>query len=452
MLLYLQISESFMMKEKYLKYITATALIIVVLLQLIWTFHTYNLQRRDIKVKADELLFESAERELYSRYTDVSENFVEGETVILGTITTEGEKTNDFFLFQEIFSKYGSNISIINLDSILNSLLIENNIALTANVAIIEVDTLKGVQAKQTDSNTFGSIKTDMVPIRENRSLYIQASLSNPFKLIFARISLLLAASVVMVLFISYCIILQIRIIIRQNRIAQLRQDFSNAMVHDMKTPLTSIMVGTRIIESGKLDNDPVKKNTHLRIMKDETNHLLALTNKILTIAKLESEEIALAKQEVPIGQIVDDLIEKFIVKKTKNVEFITYISTDFVYADAEYLKEAISNLIDNAIKYSGGHVIIEITCETKGSYDRIKVKDNGFGISLKDQSLIFEKFERGAAVRRSSKGGATGFGLGLNYVQQVVVAHGGTVSIDSIEGKYSEFIIIIPKLKRELK
>lgn len=75
-----------------------------------------------------------------------------------------------------------------------------------------------------------------------------------------------------------------------------------------------------------------------------------------------------------------------------------------------------------------------------------IKVKDNGFGIPLKDQSRIFEKYERASAATRSRKGGASGFGLGLNYVLRVAEAHGGTVRVESIEGEYSEFSLSLPQ------
>ncbi|WP_163174770.1 sensor histidine kinase KdpD [Bacteroides sp. 51] len=436
------------MKEKHLKYLTIAALCIIGLLQLTWMLHTYSLQQQDIKVKVDNLFFEAAEKELYSRYNDALKNIPEGEVLDFGTISEDGQRTNDFLLFQELFRRYGSEISLTNLDSIFQVVLMKNDIRLKTSIFLIEGDSLTNKRV----SADFGNIKTDLIPIKKDYTLYIQATLSSPYKLILTRITLLLAATAIMLFFVSYCIILQIRIIIRQNRIAQLRQDFSYAMVHDMKTPLTSIMVGTRMLESGKLDNSPDKKNTYIRIMKDEIQHLLALTNKVLTIAKLEEGNITLAKQEVLIMPIVNDLVEKFMAKKTKDIKFITYFATETVCADAEYLKEAISNLIDNAIKYSGESVVIEITCEEAGDYDQIKVKDNGFGISLKDQSLVFEKFERGAAVRRSSKGGATGFGLGLNYVQQVVAAHDGTVMIDSIEGKYSEFTICIPKLMGELE
>ena len=89
--------------------------------------------------------------------------------------------------------------------------------------------------------------------------------------------------------------------------------------------------------------------------------------------------------------------------------------------------------------------ITISSFCKPDGAVV-IKVKDNGFGIPLKDQSRIFEKYERASATERSRKGGASGFGLGLNYVFRVAEAHGGTVEVESIEGEYSEFSLSLPQ------
>ena len=111
-----------------------------------------------------------------------------------------------------------------------------------------------------------------------------------------------------------------------------------------------------------------------------------------------------------------------------------------------DILNEAIGNLVDNSIKYSGEEVDIQISSLRQDyNFYLIKVRDNGIGIPLKDQSRIFEKYERASAADRSRKGGASGFGLGLNYVFRVAEAHGGKVCVESIEGEYSEFFLFLP-------
>ena len=115
---------------------------------------------------------------------------------------------------------------------------------------------------------------------------------------------------------------------------------------------------------------------------------------------------------------MLEDLIEKYTAKADKPVHFSLRLESEWVYADEEFLKEAIGNLVDNSIKYSGEEVEIQISSLRQDhNFYLIKVRDNGMGIPLKDQSRIFEKYERASAADRSRKGGASGFGLGLNYV-----------------------------------
>ena len=140
-----------------------------------------------------------------------------------------------------------------------------------------------------------------------------------------------------------------------------------------------------------------------------------------------------------------DELIQKFSLKSDKNVSFIKDIRiTSSLNADKEYLKEAISNLIDNSLKYSDEKVTVKLTAEENGSSILIKVRDDGWGIPLKEQKRIFEKFQRGGLeYRKGNK--VSGFGLGLNYVYKVITAMNGSVSLNSIEGEYSEFILTLP-------
>ena len=107
---------------------------------------------------------------------------------------------------------------------------------------------------------------------------------------------------------------------------------------------------------------------------------------------------------------------------------------------------------MDNAVKYSKdeGEVEIEITSECSGGYSCIKVRDNGIGFSEEDKRKIFDKFERGSAIKSSRLGKVAGFGLGLNYVYRVMEAHGGTVTASSVVGKFSEFTLYMPASEEE--
>jgi len=176
----------------------------------------------------------------------------------------------------------------------------------------------------------------------------------------------------------------------------------------------------------------------------EQTLHLQSTVNRILTLAFIEEKKLTLNKQVIDFPSMIQTLIDEFTIKTGKQITFQTFydLQNSSVYADPYYLSSVISNLFDNAIKYSGDSVVIEIDCVARKNPTFIRVRDNGFGIALKDQEKIFKKFERGAEIKRNQ---VSGFGIGLNYVQQVIEAHGGTVSVFSQEGVGSEFIITLP-------
>ena len=290
------------------------------------------------------------------------------------------------------------------------------------------------------------TIRTPKVFLNQERTEAVEAVIVNPYGVIFREMAILLLATVVLILFIAYCIVYQIRIILRQSKIARIRQDFTYAMIHDMKTPIGTISMVGNALESGRLEALPDLKKQYFAILNEETEHLQNLSEKILTIAKLEQARLKLVMNRVPLRPMLEELAAKYRVKSQKPAEFIVDCPGDItLLTDKEFLQEAISNLIDNSLKYSGEQVTIRLSAEEKMGYVCLKVWDNGWGIPLKEQKRIFEKFQRGS-MSRKGVGKVAGFGLGLNYVSRVVSAMGGTVSVNSIEGQYSEFIIKLPQ------
>ena len=222
-------------------------------------------------------------------------------------------------------------------------------------------------------------------------------------------------------------------------------------MVHDMKTPLTTIFTALSFLHSGRLDDKPETKEKFFNVAKEEADRLLTLTNKLLTISKLENKKMKMECEKIALEPMLVRLADKFKVKSHKPVSFEFDLQTPEIYADAEYIEEAFSNLIDNSIKYSKERVDIRISSSRNDLYSIIKIYDNGLGISEKDQRSIFNKYERAAAGSRSRRKKASGFGLGLNFVQQVIESHKGKIFVNSIEGEFTEFIIYLPLMVKEL-
>lgn len=262
----------------------------------------------------------------------------------------------------------------------------------------------------------------------------------------FEQSKITLFSSILTTMVIVLSIIDQINYIDEQERVKLLREDFSYAMVHDMKSPLTSIIMGTRYLHSGVLEKKPDIKEKYFTIVEDEAQHLLALINRLLTISKLEHGKLTIHKAEVDLASMITDVTDKYEAKSSKPIHITTHIACSTVLADEEYLKEAISNMVDNATKYSKDEINIQISTFEDEKHIYIKVYDEGIGIAKSELKTIFNRYERATEHEKNPQKTRGGFGIGLNYVLQVIQAHGGKISVKSEKGKYSEFTISLPK------
>ena len=426
----------------FITILSVVGLIGAMALQMIWIYNSYELIKNDILNEGYATIEKALEEEGNMRF---------GKTP-KGTEIMSGP-TNDTIppmtYFYERLSDMGYPMSLHNLDSITAELLTQNGLGNQYYIDIINLKTGEKINGIGTQKElSFMAIKPKYFPIRSDYTQVVQLIITNPNKTFLERMGLMLAGTFIIMLIVIVCISHQIRFISRFEKIFQIREDFSYAMIHDMKTPLTSIIMALNFLRSGKLDNRQEMKNKYFDIAENEADHLLTLTNKVLTISKLENHKLEMNKTEVELTPIIEKLTEKFKAKSQKTVNFITDIKAETAYADAEYLEEVLSNLIDNSIKYSGESVEVRISTARDDRYTVLKVHDNGFGISDKDIHLIFRKYERASAAKRNRRKGASGFGLGLNFVDQVVEAHHGKIFVSSIEGEFTEFTIYLPLIE----
>ena len=449
------------MKEiRHLRWIALIALLAIAELQYVWLANSYRLAEESLRMKADEVFRDASLEEMFHRMESYKmERFGRRDTTfslkfeVDTTYSEVGGGANRWLMsnihtaMQDyIYTEIHLDVSLPALDSIYAHML--DSAGIRAEVASCIVDSAGRVLRSSVGKELCreGILKTDSLMLDFDEARFVQGIITNPYWVIARRMTLVLIATVLIIAVAVVCVVWQVRIILRQDKVAKLREDFSYAMIHDMKTPLSSIVMGTRILETGRLDSQPEKRAQYFRILREEGEHLISLTNKVLTLAKLEHRQLRLDKTECLLRPMLEDLAAKYQAKAEKPIRYVWKLDAPAVYADEEFLREALSNLIDNAVKYSGSEV--EITFASAKRADgsiAVSVRDNGFGIPLKDQAKIFEKYERASAASRSRGGGAPGFGLGLNYVLRIVEAHGGTVKLESIEGEYSEFTLVFP-------
>ena len=429
-----------MRPNKY-KYVSVAAMIAVMLLLGLYMWMTYRSAVRDISERAGNQMPWAMFYESYNRADIVSK----GDTLSLPQLRGDLSLISSVEGMNDVLSrKYHSEISLDTLSDYVDSLLSVVN--LNRDFTILEVDHQGNILRRSNSHETGNSLKTQVFSIRRDQSKGIQLALNNPYPELARRLSpLFLASGIILILF-GVILLRLLRYLDEQQAMADLRNDFSYAMVHDMKSPLSSIIMGAHFLHSGKLDNKPEIKEKYYSIIESEAEHLLALVNKLLTISKLENKKLILNKNEVDLEPIINDLTEKAKAKVEKPISITIDLKTKIVLADEQYMTEAIANLIDNAIKYSKEEIDIRISTSENDKNVLLKVYDNGIGISKEDQRIIFDKFGRAAIHEQNRKGGVSGFGLGLNYVDQVMQAHGGKVTVASEKDKYSEFTLYIPK------
>lgn len=435
------------MKHIYIRTITVIAVLLVFILQYIWLKNSFDLLMNQFENTIKELFEAASFKEATSHFSELPKGID-----FLGAPRTENEKNSpESTYLLESLGEYGITCNINSLDSIYRQMLLQHNIDTYLYIDKLSEGSIIET-TRQGNMKHLGIIRTQLIPIKLDGSLEVQAILINPYSFIFKQMELLIIATAVMIIFIIGCIIYQIRIISHMNKIFKIREDFSYAMIHDMKTPLTTIVMTLNLLHTGRLEGKPERKEKYFQIAENEADHLLTLTNKVLTISKLEQHKLDMKKEEIELAPMIDKLVDKFTAKADKPIRFVKDLQATEVYADEEYLEEVLDNLIDNAIKYSKESVEITLSSSCNDSHTILIVRDNGIGISEKDQKVVFNKFERGAAGRRKRKQGASGFGLGLHFVQQVVEAHGGSIFVNSSEGLYTEFVISLPLLVQNLK
>lgn len=254
----------------------------------------------------------------------------------------------------------------------------------------------------------------------------------------------ILATTVLIILILAFAFWYLIRTIFQQKTLDEMKDDFTNNMTHELKTPIAVAYSATdALLNFGQGDNKK-RREEYLAITKGQLENLSSLVEQILSMSMERRLKLILKKEDIFIKSMLEVLTEQHRMKTEREVEFNLDVQPDdlTIYADKTHLNNVISNLIDNSIKYSKGIVVINILACKDSRYTTIKVKDNGIGIAQEKQKFLFEKYYR---VPQGNKHNAKGYGIGLFYVKTIIEKHGGTIDVVSTVGKGSEFTIKIP-------
>jgi signal transduction histidine kinase len=239
-------------------------------------------------------------------------------------------------------------------------------------------------------------------------------------------------------------LILTVRTVSRELELARMKSDFVSTISHEFKSPLTSIRQLAEMLQSGRVPSEE-RRQKYYDVLLEQSERLSLLTENVLNFAKMEEGRKEFIFEETDIKSLLEDLVSS-IQERVRHAGFDIRLDVEnslpSIKADRDAIMQAVNNLIDNAIKYSGKMKRIEVKAYKEDQYLAVTVKDFGIGIQKEDRDKIFDRFYRGGdELTRTVKGS----GLGLTLVKKIVEAHHGSVQIKSEPEQGSTFSIRLP-------
>ena len=236
--------------------------------------------------------------------------------------------------------------------------------------------------------------------------------------------------------------------ILRQKKISEMKTDFINNMTHEFKTPVATIMIASEALKDPEIVEDKKRISRLAGIIYDENVRLGNHIERVLSIARLEKRELKLEEADVNLNDLVIAVLDSMdlqLQKKGAQVELTLDAIDPIVLGDELHLSNVLYNLIDNANKYSENQPKITIKTRNTAKGVLLSIADEGIGMTKEQSKRIFDQFYR---VPTGNLHDVKGFGLGLNYVQDIVTQMGGNVKVHSEKDKGTEFIISLPLIK----
>lgn len=231
----------------------------------------------------------------------------------------------------------------------------------------------------------------------------------------------------------------------REKKLSELKSRFVTMASHEFRTPLTSIMSSSELLEHYSSKWTEAKKLTHLQRIQNSVKHMTSLLNDVLLLGKADAGKLKLEPTQINLSEFCRELVEEIqLTSETHQIMFQVQHCHEksTVCMDQKLLRHIISNLLSNAIKYSpdSDRVIFDLICQSQQAI--FKVQDFGIGIPVEEQDRLFDSFHRADNV-----GSIPGTGLGLPIVKRSVDLHGGTIATESQVGTGTTFTVTLPFL-----
>ncbi|MPR34233.1 sensor histidine kinase [Salmonirosea aquatica] len=407
---------------RWLVPLSALSIIGVLVMQMYWVNRTLDLRKRQFNQRAHVALQEVAERLAQMNRVMQSVNPVEQLSpdyfLVNTNATTQPEVLEQFiresFRRHDLITDFEVGIYDCTTDRMRYGMLLSTR------------------NTDKAPTTTAGWIKTDKYPyyfgIRfPAQESYLAGDLQG---WIWSSVLVLIAVS-----FFSYALF----VILRQKQLSEVQRDFINNMTHELQTPISTIRIAADVLKNPAIATQPERHSRYVRIVEEEILRLQRQVEMVLNMAKAERNKLALELEWLDAHELIQRIAHPYEDRITLNLR----ATAPYIQADRLHFSNLVSNLIDNALKYSPKDSKVTVSTFDEGDRMVLSVRDLGIGIAPEHQKKIFEKFYR---VSSGNVHNVKGFGIGLSYVRQIVKAHRWKLHLNSEPGQGSEFLVSIPK------
>ena len=261
-------------------------------------------------------------------------------------------------------------------------------------------------------------------------------------RVVFHQMQGILGTSLLIIFILGIAFWYLLRIILRQKTVEEMKEDFTHNITHELKTPIAVAYAANDALLNFPSES-PEKRKSYHSIVQEQLQHLSGLVEQILSMSREQRKDFRLNYETVELRPMLENIINRQRLKSKKGVSIHLQMKEPLsIRADRTHLSNIISNLSDNAEKYSDEKAEIVIRCQKLKSACQIEVIDKGIGIPSDKLPFLFNKFYR---VPTGNRHDVKGYGLGLYYVKTMAELHGGSITVESTPGKGSTFTLLIP-------
>ncbi len=393
---------------------------------------------------------------LRSSYKYSEKLFRESASVALKEVAWQillaGGHTSDFDSLAPV-EIVSDNYYLVNIDAVIDNELLKTHLIdqLKKHEIYTEFEfAIFNPELEQMDEGTFitiareEKISTFEFPINENYTNYFGIHFPNRLVFFNSQLSvfyLLTGLLIIIVLFFGYTL----SAIIRQRQLSEVQKNFINNLTHELKTPISSIALSANVINNKEILKSPKRLFKYTQIIQEQNIRLSKNVEKVLNLASLEKNRIRLNLKEINLNATLAEIIEQFEQTdfgQKADINFNTNQTSTIIFADKFHFSHLILNILENAVKYCEQTPLIKIVLiENRGRLE-LGFYDNGIGIPKDQRNKIFKKFYR---VPTGNIHNVKGFGLGLDYVKKIVVAHKWKIKVSENPDGGSIFTLSIP-------